>query len=705
MKKGSQTPGSGRLRAVTGGHRRRRTSRHDATKDRWGYDDSKFSTRSNPRGMYRPTTPSSRVAASSTRVAPAGFPAHVGGLGRLGMNVQGRTYNKASARDGKSVPRDGAKSSARGARRRGRRPEFYSSSDAPRNPSAPQPAAPATLPSVVAPGTGGSLRSSSGGGGGGGSTTSLLQVQPMDDEGVIFAVSQKHPGIPFAYRSQASRMMSPERLNLDRRELSVCPILEGEEQLRLLNFENNKIQKISNLRNLPNLIFLDLYNNQIKDISGLESLATLRVLMLGKNYIRRIENLDNLVKLDVLDLHSNRISRIDNLSHLRELRVLNLAGNQIEVMENLEGLPSLTELNLRQNRIHAVYGLEQSLSLQRVFLSNNQIKSLDRLEAIFRLKSLSELTLDGNDVVGTRYYRECVLDRIKTLKLLDMRRVTDEERRMSSIVVRNDDKLERQRREHLLAERNHTIAFIEKSWHEKYKRSSKASKASARPTSTGKGYYEVSKDKATLTLYGAALEGMSIDRSFPDREKIEAVHVLYYEVSRFAEYMGRLRRFPNVTKFLFRFNDMQTFSQLNVLANTGVTHLHIADNKAASIPLFRLYAVVKIPSLLVLNRKPVSNAERKLARKKFLCIADTKSPHAGAPVKDSARIRKVARHYTDKVVSEVLQVSDRVDELNRVWPDVLRRIVRASLGELMDLPPEQLRREGQTGDSKGGGGS
>lgn len=57
---------------------------------------------------------------------------------------------------------------------------------------------------------------------------------------------------------------NPERLNLDRRGLNECPILEGEEKLKLLNFQYNNITTISNLENLKNLIFLDFYNNSIK---------------------------------------------------------------------------------------------------------------------------------------------------------------------------------------------------------------------------------------------------------------------------------------------------------------------------------------------------------------------------------------------------------------------------------------------------------
>ena len=68
-----------------------------------------------------------------------------------------------------------------------------------------------------------------------------------------------------------------------RRKLTVCPILEGEDQLRLLNYQHNAITRIQHLSTLRRLIFLDLYDNQIDQIAGLAALKSLRVLMLGKN--------------------------------------------------------------------------------------------------------------------------------------------------------------------------------------------------------------------------------------------------------------------------------------------------------------------------------------------------------------------------------------------------------------------------------------
>jgi hypothetical protein len=71
-------------------------------------------------------------------------------------------------------------------------------------------------------------------------------------------------------RSSEEKLANPDRLVLDRRKLTGCPILEGEERLRLLNYQNNFISKLENLHNLPNLIFLDLYNNQIKTMENLD---------------------------------------------------------------------------------------------------------------------------------------------------------------------------------------------------------------------------------------------------------------------------------------------------------------------------------------------------------------------------------------------------------------------------------------------------
>ncbi|XP_052795464.1 leucine-rich repeat-containing protein 49-like isoform X3 [Mya arenaria] len=275
-----------------------------------------------------------------------------------------------------------------------------------------------------------------------GSLFSPKQTKPptfLPGDRVIFAESPSAPGIPVVYRTPEERSSNPDRLNLDRRKLTVCPILEGEEQLRLLNYQHNGIQKIQHLAALKRLIFLDLYDNQIEEISGLSSLRSLRVLMLGKNRLQRIENLESLVKLDVLDLHGNQIACIENLNHLTELRVLNLAGNAISYVNGLKGMDALAELNLRRNKIRTVEEVDTLPSLQRLFLSYNDISSFEDIQCLGDSTSLSEISLDGNPLTQEQYYKQIVLRHMQQLKQLDMKRVTEEERRIALVMARKEE--------------------------------------------------------------------------------------------------------------------------------------------------------------------------------------------------------------------------------------------------------------------------
>eukprot|EP01038_Epipyxis_sp_PR26KG_P016459 gene16459-22450_t len=260
-------------------------------------------------------------------------------------------------------------------------------------------------------------------------------------DGIIFARLRNQNDVLVVCRTPEERIRNPERLNLDRRQLEVCPLLEQEQRLRLLNFQNNSIRCIQNLENLPNLIFLDLYNNKITSLDGpLSMVKGLRVLMAGKNKISSISNLTTLRKLDVLDLHSNDIKIIEGLDSLSDLRVLNLAGNKISSVNNLSSLISLTELNLRRNCIDVVIGLHKLPALQRVFLSHNLIRSMNDIACLFDISFLIELSLDGNPVSNDNpiNYRNNIIVGMAGLRHLDLKRITEEERANANTMIQSE---------------------------------------------------------------------------------------------------------------------------------------------------------------------------------------------------------------------------------------------------------------------------
>ncbi|XP_043952296.1 leucine-rich repeat-containing protein 49 isoform X3 [Gambusia affinis] len=239
--------------------------------------------------------------------------------------------------------------------------------------------------------------------------------------------------------TQITSAASFQRIDLDRRCLEEFPQVGFIEELQLLNLQHNLITRIQHLSHLQQLTVLNLHDNHISDMNGIENLSALRVLMLGKNRIHKICCLERLYKLNILDLHNNQIRKIENMSHLSELQVLNLSGNRISSMENLQGLSSLTELNLQYNCISVVTEVDRLAGLQRLFLSCNNIHSFDQLACLGESQSISELTLDGNPVALETWYKQAVLRCVLHLRQLDMKRITDEDRRMAGVLTRKEE--------------------------------------------------------------------------------------------------------------------------------------------------------------------------------------------------------------------------------------------------------------------------
>ncbi|XP_033935321.1 leucine-rich repeat-containing protein 49 [Pseudochaenichthys georgianus] len=252
------------------------------------------------------------------------------------------------------------------------------------------------------------------------------------------------PGNAFTQLPGDSFVSNFQRIDLDRRCLEECPQLGSMDELQLLNLQHNLITKVLHLSHLQQLVFLNLYDNHVSEMTGIQSLSSLRILMLGKNRIHKICCLESLSKLNILDLHDNQICRIESVSHLSELRVLNLAGNSVCRVENLRGLHRLTELNLRHNRISAVTEVDLLPCLQCLFLSCNIITSVDQLACLGESRSLSELTLDGNPVALETWYKQAVLRCVLHLKQLDMKRITDEDRRMAGVQARKEEERKRE---------------------------------------------------------------------------------------------------------------------------------------------------------------------------------------------------------------------------------------------------------------------
>ncbi|XP_021263143.1 leucine-rich repeat-containing protein 49 isoform X2 [Numida meleagris] len=437
---------------------------------------------------------------------------------------------------------------------------------------------------------------------------------------------------PVLQRTAEEKILNSDRLTLERQKLTVCPIIDGEDHLRLLNFQHNFITRIQNISNLQHLVFLDLYDNQIEEISGLSTLRSLRVLLLGKNRIKKISNLENLKNLDVLDLHGNQIAKIENINHLSELRVLNLARNLLSIVENLNGLDSLTELNLRHNQVSAIKDVDTLPRLQRLFLSFNNISSFEDILCLADSSSLSDITLDGNPIAQETWYKHTVLHHMMQLRQLDMKRITEEERRMASIAARKEE--ERKRESHkqsLLKEKKRlTICNIARQWEIQQNRidlvaSLNQDKDNQPCPINGSAAYVFPEESRSLdTILNSAVQGLSVleshlvelegdtlylygsgaleclDRNWSVQTAgtVVTVSFMFIEFDEIVQVLTKMRiKFPNSVHLKFKETNLVTLQQFNALAHAHRIEQLTVDpqgNPVVNFTLWKYYVLFRL---------------------------------------------------------------------------------------------------------------
>ncbi|XP_021092645.1 leucine-rich repeat-containing protein 49 isoform X2 [Heterocephalus glaber] len=485
----------------------------------------------------------------------------------------------------------------------------------------------------------------------------------------INLVSSSMPSFPILQRSSEEKILCSDRLTLERQKLTVCPIIDGEEHLRLLNFQHNFITRIQNISNLQRLIFLDLYDNQIEEISGLSTLRSLRVLLLGKNRIKKISNLENLKNLDVLDLHGNQITKIENVNHLCDLRVLNLARNLLSHADNLNGLDSLTELNLRHNQITFVRDVDNLPSLQRLFLSFNNISSFDSVSCLADSTSLSDITFDGNPIAQESWYKHTVLQNMTQLRQLDMKRITEEERRMASVVAKKEEEKKRESQKQILLKEKKrlTIDNVARHWDLQQRVANNAPnqdrKDSASPhqdpcqmegstispfpedtgavdsglTSALQGLsvidtHLVEVDGDTLSLYGSgALESLDRNWSVQTAGMITTVSFTFIEFDEIVQVLPKLKiKFPNPLHLKFKETNLVMLQQFNALAQLRRIDQLTVDpqgNPVVSFTLWKYYVLFRLShfSMQKINGTEVTQNDTIMAERLFGILAHVAS--------------------------------------------------------------------------------
>ncbi|KAF8528074.1 L domain-like protein [Hysterangium stoloniferum] len=152
----------------------------------------------------------------------------------------------------------------------------------------------------------------------------------------------------------------------------------------------------------------------------------------------------NPLKERQLELRGHSIPAIENLGVTKDQHdSIDFTDNSIISLANLPLLKRLRTLLLANNRIATISpSLHLSApNLTTLVLTNNNVAELGDLEPLRELRSLKFLSLTGNPVRERKWYREWLVWRLKSLRVLDFQRIRDKERAAAKTLFLTPDDL------------------------------------------------------------------------------------------------------------------------------------------------------------------------------------------------------------------------------------------------------------------------
>jgi len=213
------------------------------------------------------------------------------------------------------------------------------------------------------------------------------------------------PKLEAAIRSAITKptgdILESDMLNINVLDIKYLGIvsLEGiqyAKNLTMLYLTSNKIEDISQLKDLTQLKYLYLNDNKIKSIASLSNLTKLLIISLGDNSITDISPVSNLTSLVSLDVTRNPINDISSLQNLKgNLEYLTLHSCGISDISVLSNFTNLLSLGINYNYIEDITPLSGLVNLTYLDLSNNLIEDFTPLTT---LSNLTELDLSGNNI-------------------------------------------------------------------------------------------------------------------------------------------------------------------------------------------------------------------------------------------------------------------------------------------------------------------
>ncbi|XP_057791518.1 U2 small nuclear ribonucleoprotein A' isoform X2 [Salvia miltiorrhiza] len=158
----------------------------------------------------------------------------------------------------------------------------------------------------------------------------------------------------------------------------------------------------------------------------------------------------NAVRERELDLRGNKIAVIENVGATEDqFDTVDLSDNEIVKLENFPLMNRLGTLLLNNNRITRISpNLGEFLpKLHTLVLTNNRLTNLAEIDPLASLPKLQFLSLLDNNITKKPNYRLYVIHKLKSLRVLDFKKVKQKERAEAKILFASEEAEEEVKRE------------------------------------------------------------------------------------------------------------------------------------------------------------------------------------------------------------------------------------------------------------------
>lgn len=239
-------------------------------------------------------------------------------------------------------------------------------------------------------------------------------------------------GIPYDQELTASSMLNLRKIQPTVTGITDLTGLEYAKNLQVITFNDNVLQSLKPIENLPNLtsiglvnspyltieditnslstldvIQLDLSNNShIGDFSKLSIFTNLRGLWLNNCNLKNADFLENMTHLTMLSLNNNSLTTVHQLNS-QFIRTLLLNQNHLVTLDDIHVLSSVSNLQINNNELTSLSHLnfDNLIALQA---NSNNITSLEG----FHGTALTALSLDDNQIKSVENMNAPVLSEL-----------------------------------------------------------------------------------------------------------------------------------------------------------------------------------------------------------------------------------------------------------------------------------------------------